>query len=326
MSQPPLPGLVARPYRTGDAAAVAQLWNRCDEADGVPWRASVGEIENWLSRANEKFDAARDMRMVEADGALIATWQVDWVDTTDGLREYRLDGMVDPEWRRKGIGTWLLHDSQAHARSRDAALPTELPRLFGSWQPDTRLGALALMRREGFAPARYFFDMVRPTMDGIVVPPLPDGLELRPVASDQLRQLWSADTEAFRDHWGGFDDSDERFATWTGDPNFDPSLFVIAWDGDEIAGGVFNEIDETGNRAFNRKRGWLSSVFVRRRWRRRGLGAAVVARSLEVLRERGMTSAGLGVDAENPTGALGLYERAGFEVDFRSTAFRKPME
>ena len=61
-------------------------------------------------------------------------------------------------------------------------------------------------------------------------------------------------------------------------------------------------------------------------WRRRGLGSALVARSLIVFRERGMTSAGLGVDADNPTGALGLYERAGFEVDFRSTAYRKPME
>jgi ribosomal protein S18 acetylase RimI-like enzyme len=86
---------------------------------------------------------------------------------------------------------------------------------------------------------------------------------------------------------------------------------------------VINEINETENAAFNRRRGWLRSVFVRRPWRRRGLGLAIVLRSLQVLRERGMTSAGLGVDADNPTGAVRVYERAGFEVELRSTAYRK---
>jgi mycothiol synthase len=100
---------------------------------------------------------------------------------------------------------------------------------------------------------------------------------------------------------------------------------VVAWDGDEIAGGVINEINATENAAFNRKRGWLASVFVRRPWRRRGVGRALVARSLVVFRDRGLTSAGLGVDADNQTGALRLYTDAGFEEEFRSTAFRKPM-
>jgi len=75
-----------------------------------------------------------------------------------------------------------------------------------------------------------------------------------------------------------------------------------------------------------RRRGWLESVFVRRPWRRRGLAQAIVARSLVVLRERGMDHAMLGVDADNPTGAVGVYERAGFVVAKRSTAYRKPMD
>ncbi|HYN64524.1 MAG TPA: GNAT family N-acetyltransferase, partial [Candidatus Limnocylindrales bacterium] len=105
----------------------------------------------------------------------------------------------------------------------------------------------------------------------------------------------------------------------------DPSLFVVAWDGDEIAGAAINEINEAENAAFNRRRGWLRSVFVRRPWRRRGLGQAVVLRSLQVFRDVGMTSAGLGVDADNPTGALGLYTRTGFDAEMRSAAYRKPM-
>jgi mycothiol synthase len=323
---PPIAGLRARAYRPEDADRVAELLNRGAEADGAPWRASGEEVANWMSRDNEHFSAARDAVVVEADRAMVAFRDVEWIDTNDGLREYRLGGTVHPDWRRRGIGTWLLRESEAHARTRDAALPTDAPRHYGTWQPATADGALALMAAAGYEPVRWFFDMVRPTMDEIVEPPLPDGLELRPAASDQLRQLWDADVEAFRDHWGGFDGSDARFAEWQSDPKFDPSLFVVAWDGDQIAGGVINEINETENAAFGRRRGWLASVFVRRPWRRRGLARAVVARSLVVLRDRGMSSAGLGVDADNPTGALRLYEEAGFEPEFRSTAFRKPME
>src|SRR4029079_17832692 len=102
--------------------------------------------------------------------------------------------------------------------------------------------------------------------------------------------------------------------------------FLVAWDGDQIAGGVTNVINQRENAEFGRLRGLLDSVFVRRAWRGRGLGYAMVMRSLELLREQGMTSAWLGVDAENPTGALRLYEKAGFAVDSRASAFRKPME
>ena len=140
---------------------------------------------------------------------------------------------------------------------------------------------------------------------------------------DQLKQLWAADTEAFLDHWGGFDGSDEAFEEWLGEPNFDPTLYVVAWDGDEIAGGVLNGINTSENEQLGVRRGWLESVFVRRPWRRRGLAAALVARSLVLLRERGMTSAILGVDAENPTGALGVYERAGFVVATRDVCLRR---
>ncbi len=108
-------------------------------------------------------------------------------------------------------------------------------------------------------------------------------------------------------------------------PDTDPSLWLIAWDGEEIAGGVNNSIRPEQNDALGIRRGWLDSVFTRWAWRRRGLARALIARSLVALRDRGMTSAALGVDADNPSGALGLYEEAGFEIDDRFTAWRKPM-
>jgi ribosomal protein S18 acetylase RimI-like enzyme len=214
---------------------------------------------------------------------------------------------------------------EAHAQGLAAVYPSERPQVFGSWNPDSRVGKRILLEHEGYQPARFFFDMVRPDLEGIELPPLPDGIEVRPVAPAAHRQLWDADVEAFQDHWGGFDGSEVVYQSWLKDPKFDPGLFVVAWDGDEIAGGVINNINATENAAFNRQRGWLQSVFVRRPWRRRGLARALVGQSLAVLRERGMTSAGLGVDADNPNAATRLYEDAGFQVDVRSTAYRKPM-
>ena len=124
-------------------------------------------------------------------------------------------------------------------------------------------------------PVRYFFDMVRPTLDEIEVPDLPEGLEIRPVAGrDQLRQLFDADVEAFLDHWGGFDATDAAFEQFLADPDYDPTLMVVAWDGDEIAGSVTNVINEQENAELSRLRGLLDSVSVRRPWRGRGLGYA----------------------------------------------------
>ena len=324
--RPAIPGLTVRPYRTDDAAAISDLLNRGNEADGVNWRTDAAELANWYSRGTEKFDPARDLTVVEVDGALVAHTEVEWVDTNDGLREFRLGATVDPALRRRGIGRWLLRSMEEHARGLLAGQPTERPVVLGTWSADTAVGTRALMSQAGYSPARYFFDMVRPSLESIERPVLPEGLELRPVGPSQMKQMWDADVEAFRDHWGGFDASDTRFEQWKTDPKFEPNLWVVAWDGDEIAGGVINEINRAENEAFNRKRGWLASVFVRRPWRRRGLATAMVLRSLEVFRDRGMTSAGLGVDADNPNGALGLYTGTGFEVEFRSTAFRKPME
>ena len=101
---------------------------------------------------------------------------------------------------------------------------------------------------------------------------------------------------------------------------------MVAWDGDEVAGAVVNTIYSHENEAIGRRRGWLDSVFTRRAWRKRGLASALIARSLHVLAGRGMETAMLGVDADNPSGALRLYESFGFAVTDRGRAWRKPME
>jgi mycothiol synthase len=323
--RPAIPGLVLRQYRRGDGTALAELENADNAADGIHWRSTGEETENWYARPTPGFDASRDVLVVELDGRVVAETNVARVDTTDGLREYRIGCTVHPDMRRRGIGRWLLRLSEEAAAARLRKEPSELTPVLGTWCPDLRTGKLALIQQEGYRPVRFFYDMERPTLDAIVLPPMPEGLEVRPVPADRLHQLWDADVEAFLDHWGGFEATDSRFEAWQSDPKFDPSLHVVAWDGDEIAGGVINEVNEAENAASGKRQGWLASVFVRRPWRRRGLARALVMRSLAVLRDRGLTSAGLGVDADNANEALRLYLECGFEVAMRSAAYRKPM-
>jgi mycothiol synthase len=316
-----------RPHRASDLAEFVRIANAANVVDGIDERSSEAGLGNWLLSRRDNYDPARDIVVAEVGGQVVGYGWVDWVQTSDGKREYRTRGHVDPAWRRQGVGSSILAHNEARLLEIATGHPDDLPRVFGAFAPERRVGAVALIRGAGYEPVRYFFDMVRPTLDDIEIPPLPAGMELRSVSDDAgYRRLFAADSEAFMDHWGGFDTSEATYQVWRNEPIFDPTLFVIAWDGDEIAGGVINAIDAEENEALDRQRGILDSVFVRRPWRRRGLAAALVGRSLALLRERGMTSALLGVDADNPTGALGIYERAGFEVHLRSSAHHKPME
>ncbi|HEX5040483.1 MAG TPA: GNAT family N-acetyltransferase [Candidatus Limnocylindria bacterium] len=310
-----------------DLADVVRVLNAENEADDVDERETPGDFRSHVAHASEQFDARRDIGVGELGGRIVAVAGQDWVDTRDGaLREHRLWGAVAPDYRRRGIGTAMLADNERRAAALASTHDTDRPHTYAGWASDGRPGA-RLLEASGYELVRWFFDMVRPDLEDLPAPPpLPDGLELRPVTPDLYTVVWQGNREAFRDHWGGSDESEAAMRRFLDAPHRDPTLWLVAFDGDEVAAGVFNGIYPEQDAALGIKRGWLDSVFTRRPWRRRGLARALILRSLVLLRERGMTSAALGVDADNPLGALGLYESAGFVVHDRFTAWRKPME
>ena len=324
---PAVSGLLVRPYSSpADLPAIARVTNAEHEADRLPWRTTPEELAAEYSHPSEQFDPARDVMIAELGGEVVAFSDLTWVDTTDGLREYRVSGAVHPNWRRRGIGTRLLHQNEIRARAMAATHQSGRPKVLGLFCGEHQADRQAIAERAGYAAVRWFFEMTRPLDDVPPVPALPDGIEVRPVTADQMRQIFTADVEAFQDHWGGFDSSDESFQRWLDSPSLDLSLLLMAWDWDEVAAGIVNSIYPAENESLGQLRGWLDSVFTRRAWRHRGLARSLIVRSLHLLKQRGMTTAVLGVDAENPSGALGLYERVGFIVQSRGSAHRKPME
>lgn len=315
-----------RPYAgPADVPDIVRIKKADNRADGVDERWTDEALRSWFGHPTATFDARRDVVVGELAGRSVAAGALEWVDTRDGqYREYRFWGAVDPSLRGQGIGSRLLAHHEERARTLVAEQRPDRQAVLGTFVPVGR-PAETLLREAGFEVARWFFEMVRPTLDGVALAPMPEGLEIRRVTPDQHPAIWRANRESFRDHWGGADESPEAMHRLLADPDTDPGLWVIAWDDDEVAGGIWNEIFPEENAELGIRRGWLGSVFTRRPWRGRGLARALIGRSLELLRERGMTSAALGVDADNPTGALGLYEAAGFVVHDRSVAMRRPL-
>jgi mycothiol synthase len=324
-----VPGLRLRPYAgVGDLADFVRVTNSEYAADGIRAWITVDEMAAVFGHPSEAFDAARDVILAEVDGRVVGVGRAGWIDATDGVREYGTRGAVEPAFRRRGIGRALHRANVANMRRVAAAHDVTRPKVLGTWTSDETVGAGRLAESEGFSAVRWFFSMERPGLDRDLpgIPPLADGIEVRAVTREQARAIWEADHDAFQDHWGGWDTSDASFHRWADGPEWQPDNFVVAWDGDEVAAAVLNVIYPEENERLGIRRGWLESVFTRRAWRNRGLAKALIARSLHLLAQRGLNTAALGVDADNPSGALRLYESFGFVVFERGTAWRKPLE
>ena len=206
--------------------------------------------------------------------------------------------------------------------------PPEKEKFFQAFTTQYEAGVAAMLQKNGYQPIRYFHEMVRPTLDNIPDFPLPEGLEVRPVQPDHYRKIWDASNEAFRDHWGFSEPTEEDYQAWLGDKSiFQPQLWQVVWDvaSDQIAGQVRTFIDHGQNAKFNRKRGYTEFISVGRPWRKRGVARALIIRSLLVQKEQGMTQSALGVDSENPSGATRVYEDCGFQVVKKNTIYRKPL-
>lgn len=301
---------------------MVRISNAQAEADGDPERDTVEA--RGVEYANlTNCDPATDVRIAEVGERMVGYARVDWEDQTDGSRCYGTVGRIDPQVRRRGIGGALLDWSMERLRTIGAEHHFQGERWIGAWLEDTDDAGRELLTGSGFRPYRWYQLMVRHDLDDIELTPLPADLEVRPFRDEDLRAVFLADDEAFQDHFGGGDASDAAFRRWTAHPAFDSALFVVAWDGDEVAGGVLGLIDPDENDAHGYQRGWLDSVFTRRPWRRQGLARALVGRCLVLLREQGMTSAQLGVDLDNPLKATSLYASAGFVPAHGSTVFRR---
>ncbi|MEA2519437.1 MAG: mycothiol synthase [Chloroflexota bacterium] len=329
---PAASGFRLRRWR-GAEADMPLMWaasNAARVADGELERNSLEGMATYY-RHLERYDPSTDLMIAETqpDGRFAGYGRVEWNDSNDGERWYEAVCIVDPAFRRRGIGRLLLAWSERRRLEiaidhADGALATDRTRALTTFIFDGDRGGAVLLDEAGYVPFRRFASMRRPDLADIPDVSMPAGLDIRPVAREPgaMRQVFDADIEAFRDHFGWTEGGDEKFAEFIEDPHLDPGLWLVAFDGEEIAGAILNGIHVSPD---GERSGWLDSIFTRRPWRRRGLARALIARSLVLLRDRGLSAASLGVDLTNPNQALGLYESCGFRIVSGATSYRKPL-
>lgn len=225
------------------------------------------------------------------------------------------DGYVHPEFLGRGIGTTLLRALEARAREEMKLADPDL-RVFirNGLAAGDKIGC-ELHANEGYQPIRYSWRMEITLDKTPPAPKFPQGVELRPSEMEQDRAVYDAHEEAFSDHWGHVHHAYEEWVHRFEDR--DPSLWFIAWAGDQIAGYALCR--------FRMGIGWVGSLGVRRPWRKRGLGEALLLHAFGEFYRRGMKVIGLGVDAANPTGATRLYQKAGMKIAAEYVIYEKEL-
>jgi ribosomal protein S18 acetylase RimI-like enzyme len=328
---PEIPGLRFRGFRgEADYPNILAAINASKGADQTERSDTLESVANNYAHLTN-CDPYQDMIFAEVNGEVVGYGRAEWHLNDEGQWIGFHLAFLDPAWRRKGIGTAMLRYLEQRLRQvadrlhAEGVIAADTPRLFETFASDTEMGREILLQKEGYTGVRFEHFMSRPLSEPIEITPMPEGLEVRQVSPEQVRAVWEAANEAFRDHWGYIEPSEEEYQRFLEDPITDPSLWMVAWDGDQVAGSVQNFLDRNENEEYQRKRGYTEGISVRRPYRKLGLATALLTRSLQMFKDMEMEEAALGVDSQNLSGAFRVYERVGFRVYKCQTIYRKPL-
>jgi GNAT superfamily N-acetyltransferase len=238
-------------------------------------------------------------------------------------------GRVHPQHKGLGIGSWLLGWAERRASAAVALAPADARVVMRSFILSQDQSGAQLFVDSGFQLIRHSLRMVIDLQDSVTEPDWPEGIKVRPMIRNvDEHAIVHAVRDSFQDHWGYVDQPfEDEFRDWMHfiehDPDFDPSLWFLAMDGGEIAGISLCYPKSSDNPEM----GWVGTLGVRRAWRRNGLGLALLQHSFKEFHQRGKRQVGLGVDAQNLTGALRLYTRAGMRSDpnYQHNVFEKEL-
>ncbi len=268
------------------------------------------------------FDIEKDtMTVFSPEGKIVAHQDV-WANHKVPVHPF-IWGRVHPDYKNLGLGTYLLDWAIKHSHHvldkvpQDARVSVRMSNV-STWEPATRL-----FENMGMKIIRHFFEMKIDMTETPPKPVWPEGIIVRPYNHpEEAEQVCRADEETFRDHFGvveqPFEYAFEQFKhSHFKDEGFDPALWFLAMDGDEIAG--FSLCRKFGWE--DKSHGRVRVLGVRRKWRRRGIALALLHHSFGGYWQRDQKIVTLGVDATSLTGAVRLYEKAGMHVHQRFDAY-----
>lgn len=314
-------GFTVRGATLADAGAATQMFN-------VWMRRMVGEDdladpnilrEDWETPG---FNPAEDIRVVFSPTGQLAGYIEVWTTSKPPVHPW-IWGRVHPDFGGLGIGTALLTWAEEHASRVLPDLDPDLRFAPRTGCPRIAEGSRILFEDCGFNRIRSSFEMRIDMNEAPSAPVWSEGIALKTGSHGELPLIYSAFEESFRDHFGHIDEPYEeglaRFTHFMTSDGNDPSMWFLAMDGAEIAGLSLCRPEGYSEKDM----GWVNILGVRRPWRKRGIGLALLRHSFGEFYKRGRRKAGLGVDAENLTGALRLYEKAGMHVHLVFDTYEK---
>ncbi|MEG9247785.1 GNAT family N-acetyltransferase [Arthrobacter sp. Soc17.1.1.1] len=324
---PPLPAALRwRPLNYADIDAWLALIRRIAAVDEPDWVEQRADLEQAL-RAS-KNDPRRDTIAGFDDAGVPRAFGR--LSMNSGSSLIHGAGGVDPQWRGRGTGravlAWQAWRAAGRLRETGRAEGT-----FRNYVEERNPSHLALLSSSGSTIVRYFTEMTRPLDQPIPELPFPPGLELVSFADGADRDIVElvrlAHNDAFQDHWGSEPRDQESWQFTVTHPEFRPdwSLALVDTATGEVAAYQLASYDPDSRELLGHSEGYTDLLGVRRSWRGRGLAPALLAEAMKRYRAAGMENAGLGVDTENPSGALGLYERMGYVPTQRAIVFDLPL-
>lgn len=320
-------GLTWRPVAAADIGLILDLKCAAGEIDHPRSLVMRDELEEEFRSA--AFTPERDAVIaVDAAGRAVAYGSATAPASRETIVWVDLDGTVTPDRRGEGIGSALLAWQEARGLQHLAACDAALPGWLASSAHEHAVPAIRLLEAHGYERARWWLELER----DLVVPvfePLPvSGVRLVPYGEEWNERARSAMNDAFRDHWGSQPVTAAEWAAGDRLEAFRPDLSVLAvtpgtHDGERVVGFVFVDVAQDEWPLRGGPFGYITAVGVRRDARGQGLARTMLAHVLRALRADGLDHAVLDVDAESPTGALGLYQNLGFTVTDRSVSLVK---
>jgi len=302
----------ARPATLEDLPQIVAVMNEFGMAlHGSP-EVSEHELRLWFEGPD--FDpASHSVVVTDADGSLVGYGDVAaahegslvWIDpyVRPGAPDDVATLLVDELELRAEAGLAPGGRIKAYVPQRDETLAELLP-------------------ARGYAVVRHSFRMEIELGSEPAMPVWPEGISVRTLRrGEDDRRVYEVQEETFADQFEAEPMSYEEWRHWSFGQAFDADLWFLAEDGSELAGILIARPERGGDDRV----GWISVLGVRRQWRRRGLGRALLLHAFRELRARGKLRAGLGVDGSNPTGAVRLYEAVGMEVARRSDHWEKQL-
>jgi mycothiol synthase len=309
--------LTWRPLTREDAKASADLLNAIETVD------KIGENYREEDTLTELIDPYADLErgsLAAFDGdVMVGYMKIRYKPSADVVHRVFLDGGVHPDYRRRGVGTVLVEAGVAAAKVLHALHHPTLELVVDVHKCEHIAGVPELVRSLGFAPVRYFQFMERGLDDPIPDAAIPDGLRVEQWSAQNDEDFRSIRNESYEDYWGAVPMPVDSWQNKITNQTFQPEnsfllrdvatgtaagmLVTMHWEADAAATGI--------------RDAFFMLIGTRRDYRNRGVAGALIGHALRAAADQGYDRAGLSVDSANPSGAFGLFERAGFTPKMR---------